>query len=127
MLKGFDVYKHLDRIRLKKLAYFVNFCSPIQAKALHFFCGRNKSLLTYVLPAFKYLLGKDLRIRMVVHGGTGVDYLADIKRYGLCLQKISYVLGGGFSYQNYLDWLEAQRCKEQERHTEPPCCGDIHT
>ena len=97
---------------MKKAAHFVNHCIPLQAKALHIFCGRNQSLLTFALPAYKHMLGKNLRLRMVVHGGNGSSYLSNLKEYGLSAEKVRLILGASYSEKEFSEWLDATRAIE---------------
>ena len=100
---------------MKKQSHFLTNCIPLQPKALHFFCGRQQSLLTFALPAYKYLLGKKMRLRMVVHGGNGLNYLSNLKEYGLPTDLIRQHLERRSTENEITEWLEAQRASENAR------------
>jgi hypothetical protein len=102
----------MDRIRVKKVAHFVNNCTPIQARGAHFFCGRDSSFLSYVLPVFKFLIGKKFRKITVIHEGTGKDCLDNVREFGLHLEDISHVVGGGYTHKQFLSSLEKRRTLE---------------
>ena len=46
------------------------------------------TLITMALPILKLLIGRNVRIRMVVHGGEGADYLRNLNVYGLYASRI---------------------------------------
>jgi hypothetical protein len=103
----------MDRIRVKKLLHFMENCTPIQARGAHFFCGRVSSFLSYALPAFKFLIGKKFRMITVIHGGTGKDCLDNVREFGLHLEDISHVVGGGgYTHKQFLSSLEKRRTLE---------------
>ena len=89
-------------------------CMPIRVCAAHFFCGRSMTLITMALPILKFLVGRHVRIRMVIHGGSGNEYLRNLNVYGLRLENLSLVLpGGGFGPSRFNAWLEERRAIEE--------------
>ena len=102
----------MDRIRLKKLVHLANDCVPVETKAFHYFCGRDQSVLSLALPAYKFLFGKHLRLRFNVHT-SGEGYMSNLKKLGLHMEKLSYLIGGGFSQDDFLKWLAKRRSVER--------------
>ena len=104
----------MDRIRLKKVVHFMNECTPIRLKGFHYFCGRDQSILSMALPAYKFLFGKQLRLRFHVHTATGETLKATIKEFGIDVEKLSYLLGGNYTQQDFLKWLDERRKMEKQ-------------
>jgi hypothetical protein len=110
-LQGFDIYKHMDLGGMKKLINCYTACMPLlHLRAVHFFCGRSTTLLSMALPAFKFIMGRQVRDRLIIHGGSRSDsnYTTDLKQYGLKLENLSTIIGGGFNNSdlNSLDAVE---------------------
>ena len=103
---------------MKHMAFCGTECMPMRVCAAHFFCGRSMTLITMALPILKFLMGRNVRIRMVVHGGEGADYLRNLNVYGLRLENMSHVLtGGGFGPAQFASWLEERRTLEAQQRT----------
>ena len=69
---------------MKNLFRCANKCMPIRVKAVHFFCGQTSATFALALPAIKFLIGRDARLRLVVHDSRhGKHYSEDVQPYGL--------------------------------------------
>lgn len=76
------MYKHFDRIMNRKLLKILAGI-PCKTRALHFFTGSGKSVLTLIFPIIRQMAGKDLRHRFHIHAGSNSDILADVESFGL--------------------------------------------
>ena len=56
---------------------------PCKTRALHFFTGSGKSVLTLIFPIIRQMAGKDLRHRFHIHADSNSDILADVEHFGL--------------------------------------------
>jgi hypothetical protein len=41
-------------------------------------------------------MGRQIRDRLIIHGGSRNNYMTDLKQYGLKLENLSGIIGGGF-------------------------------
>jgi hypothetical protein len=69
-----------------------------------------------VLPVFKFLMGRQARYRLIIHGGSHDNYMTDLKQYGLKAENLSRIIGGGFDNSKLmplLTELESLSSKEE--------------
>jgi hypothetical protein len=57
------------------------------------------------LPVFKFLMGRQARCRLIIHGGSHDNYMTDLKQYGLKAENLSRIIGGGFDNSNLMPLL----------------------
>ena len=76
----------------------IDMCSkvlPVTVRAIHVCCSAHRSILEFVCPMFKKMLGKRLRTRLVLHQGDVTDeLLASLEDYGLTVNGLPAALGG---------------------------------
>jgi hypothetical protein len=113
-IKGYDLYKHFDRILAKQSSLMMLECMPIKIKAAHMLAGSANGVISLILPVLKHIFTKDLRLRMVVHNGRDAIILDALKPYGLVKKSISYVNGGDYKRSNFKQWFKDQEAKEEE-------------
>mmetsp|Transcript_26076 Transcript_26076/g.71804 ORF Transcript_26076/g.71804 Transcript_26076/m.71804 type:complete len:321 (-) Transcript_26076:2172-3134(-) len=114
--RDFDVYKHYDRI-FTKTVLAINAAFPGEVKAIHVCMGNGRPLINLVLPAYKHLLGKRMRMRFVLHGGTSLQALNSMKHYGLTEGHVDAVFGGMLRNQKCaLEWIKTRKEIEQQSH-----------
>lgn len=113
-VQGFDIYKHMNRIRLKKLVHCGMACMPLHLRAAHFFCGRNTTLFTMALPVFKFIVGRQIRDRLIFHGGSGDNFRTHLEQYGLKEENLSRIIGGGFDNSNLMPLLKESELPSDE-------------
>jgi hypothetical protein len=58
------------------------------------------------MPFAKFLLGKYSRLRFVLHAGTDEHMLESMASYGLEDKNLGSIIGGGFTINKFLGWLE---------------------
>jgi hypothetical protein len=106
------MYKHMDRIRVKKMVPLVLRAMPLKVRAIHLFCGRSSMLvLGLALPFFKFLMGKFIRMRLVIHGGYQHDYAPSTLEFGIT--RLSHDLGGDYGREEYDSWLAEREVLEK--------------
>ena len=106
------MYKHWDRIFAKRFCHVVRFCLPIEVKGVHIIVGRSASFFDVVMPLVKYLLGKEIRLRTVIHRDRHVP---GIEAYGIDRVYLPVDHGGMYKIG------EAHSSIEPQRLLEPKC------
>jgi hypothetical protein len=111
-MRGADIYKHFDRILMKRLVAMMSFL-PIKLCALHDYASSHSgSCHVYqkvLLPVVRNLLGKRLRHRLVVHNGSNL-LLQD--QFGIGPECLASELGGSFSLDDFHKWLEKRNVQD---------------
>ena len=76
---------------------------PTRLRAIHA-CHPSPWLFYIVFPVMKYFMGKELRLRMVLHLGSTKEVLLSLQQYSLTLDTLPAELGGNvqldFTYMN---------------------------
>ncbi len=112
----------------KHLAILLLHCMPMKVKALHLLAGGADGVMSLVLPSMKQVMGKECRLRMVVHSGTNDKMLESLESYGLTRRNLSEALGGDFTYNDFVTWLEGwrenQEGKDSISSTQPEYFSD---
>jgi hypothetical protein len=90
----------------------------VHLRAVHFFCGRSTTLLSMALP-IKFLVGRQVRYRLIIHGGGSRDnYMTDLKQYGLKAEFLSRrIIGGGFDDSDLIPLLMELESSSSELRT----------
>ena len=57
-IKGYDLYKHFDRIFIKQSSILMIECMPTKAKAYHLLAGSENGVMSLVLPVMKHIVTK---------------------------------------------------------------------
>jgi hypothetical protein len=101
------MFRHWDRRLSKKLVNVLRvFPNP---RAVHVCTGSGRAMLGVILPIAKYVMGRHLRLRLVIHSGSDNDLLDGFERYGLGRDHLkSVVLCNESVVDNYAEWLEEQ-------------------
>ena len=68
---------------------------------------------TCFLPVLRQIVSKYYRHRLLLHCGSEVDVLKDMKTYGLLQENLPACVGGALGLKNFQAWLVLQ--EEQER------------
>lgn len=116
--KGYDLYKHFDRIFLKQTSVLMVDCMPTKTKAYHLLAGSANGVMSLVLPVMKHVVAQELRLRMVVHSGTDDKILDSMKHFGLTSTNVPHMLGGDFRQSDFTKWLDAWRESENKNPTQ---------
>lgn len=105
-IKGYDLYKHFDRLMSKHISILLLHSMPMKIKALHLLTGSAEGVMSLVLPSMKQVMGRECRLRMQVHAGNNDKMMESLRPYGLNRRNLSETLGGDFKYDDFLEWLE---------------------
>jgi len=103
--------EHFDRKLSRKMWQLLDESTPFQLSAVHFCTAMSRSTYTIIMPSVLALLGRRNRLRTVFH--TGPQHVEELVACGLPKDCIPGELGGDFTLERYLAWLESRR--EMER------------
>jgi hypothetical protein len=87
---------------------------PIKFKALHLLVGSANGVMSLVLPSMKQVMGKECRLRMVVHSGLDGKMVDTLRPYGLAKRNLSENLSGDVKYAEFVSWLDSWRERSNE-------------
>jgi hypothetical protein len=74
-------------------------CLPIKVKAIHISLPFRHPPFNFVLPVLKFILGRSLRQRVVVHHGSDLEVLMGLEKYGISEANVPPVLGGRYKLE----------------------------
>ena len=116
LLVGLHINMHtqLNRSLLRMEVLHFRDVLPSTLRAVHFF-QVSSFAKEWLLPSVKFLLGRRLRLRLIIHAPTQQE---DIVKYAFNAANIPVCCGGTYKY-NQTKWLEARRLLEESRR-----CGD---
>ena len=57
-IKGYDLYKHFDRIFTKQSSVLLVESMPVKTKAYHLLSGSENGVMSLVLPVMKHVVSK---------------------------------------------------------------------
>jgi hypothetical protein len=97
----------------KKSFELVKKTMPAQLRASHACLGLSMPAIQLVAPASKQMAGKHIRLRAVSHSGTNQEMLDSMSNYGLYSKNLCAHLGGEFTQERFLEWVEDQKLKEE--------------
>lgn len=106
---------HFDRILAKKIFAVMNVV-PVRCLTIHNFTGSGQSVMGLVLPVIKHMLGKRLRLRLLVHAGSDKEILERLAMYGVTGDHLEGYVSGSYVRQHatFLAWVE-QRMQEETK------------
>jgi hypothetical protein len=96
----------------KKTLDLVKKAMPAQLKSSHACLGNSMPAVQLVAASSKILAGKRIRLRAVCHGGSNQEMLDSMATYGLPPDNQSFQLGGGFTLDRFLKWVEEKKLVE---------------
>jgi len=76
-----DISKHFDRAAEKLKFHSINECLPMKLKSVHII--RPSTFGYLIMPIIKFIIGRILRLRFVVHTGTEKEILESFSSYGI--------------------------------------------
>jgi hypothetical protein len=86
---------------------------PAQLKTSHACLGKSMPAVQLVAASSKQMAGKHIRLCAVCHGGSNQEMLESMATYGLPPANQSFHLGGGFTLDRFLEWVEEQKLVEE--------------
>jgi hypothetical protein len=89
---------------------------PIKLRALHICAPQVKPPFDFMLPIIKFLAGKSLRRRMVVHSKCEYIVVMGLVKYGFSLSIIPFEVGGDYHWETcHAEWLADRFLVERRR------------
>jgi hypothetical protein len=109
MMKSFD-----RKLACEGLALLRD-CLPIRLRLVHLCMPFRRPPFNFVLPVAKFICGKSIRQRMVIHHGSDLEVLLGLENHGIIRANIPAALGGDYNLQAQLtEWL-ADRLELEDR------------
>jgi hypothetical protein len=93
-------------------------CLPIKIRAMHISLpqAKIKPVFPFIIPVVKYLAGKYIRRRMVLHSGSEDLIVMSLIKYGLSRSIIPFEVGGDYRWQEFhAEWLANRLLVERRR------------
>jgi hypothetical protein len=87
---------------------------PIRWQALHVCFPARKSVVQIMLPILRYVIGKDMRHRLVLHHGSPSEICVRLQDYSILPSGIPVALGGTFAVSSFQAWMDQQIAMEQQ-------------
>lgn len=91
-----DTLHSFDRKLVKLLIESCISVAPIRLRALHICCSTHSSILSFVCPAMKMIVGKRVRERTIIHSGDPKELLYDLEDYGMSSSILPMSMGGNY-------------------------------
>lgn len=110
--RSYDLYKHYDRILMKRSAAIVS-SLPMKLKAARAITGSGSSVLSILFPMFKAILGKHIRHRLFLHAGSNRELIEVLVAHGVDRTGIEPVVMKVDQQNQYLAWLEQTLAAER--------------
>jgi hypothetical protein len=109
-IAGFDRKFARDSIALLRE------CLPIRLRVIHVCAPLRRPPFNFVLPVVNFILGKNLRRRLLVHHGCDLEILLGLESHGIIRANIPPALGGHYHLQSELtEWLVGRHELEGQR------------
>jgi hypothetical protein len=91
-------------------------CLPIKVRAIHICLPQMKPPFQFVIPVVKFLAGKRLRRRMVIHSGCDHLIAISLLKYGLNPNIIPLEVGGEYHWEvSHAAWIANRLLVEGRR------------
>lgn len=115
-LKDYDPHKCGDRLGAKKMFLYIRECWCPRFKGYHATYGSHQTPVKLVQPAIRQMQGRHIRLHLRNHYGFDSDNIEAMKGYGLSARHVSKAIGGTFSLEEHMKWVEHRKDVEQEEH-----------
>ncbi len=91
-------------------------CLPIKVRAIHICLPQLKPPFHFIIPAVKFMAGKHMRRRMVLHSGSEHSIIVGLIKHGLSRSIIPFEVGGDLRWQGFhAEWLANRLLVERRR------------
>ena len=110
MMSNFNVTKlsHFNRAKARAQFLHVQNVLPMKVRAIHA-CHVPKFVDEWILPTIKFLVGKRLRLRLLVHNSSTLP--KELVKHGFKTENLPDCVGGTY-HHNPAHWLESRRALE---------------
>jgi hypothetical protein len=99
-------FVRFDRKLAREGTALLRECLPIRLRVIHLCVPLRHPPFNFVLPVVKFILGKSLRRRLVVHHGSDLEILLSLESHGIIRAIIPTALGGDYHLHAELtEWL----------------------
>ena len=88
---------------------------PGQLRVSHACLGMKLQAISFVAPQSKQITGKHIRMRSVHHEGSNDDMIQSMECYGFCKANVSTAIGGNYTHEKFLLWVDVQKQKEEQQ------------
>ena len=109
-MRSYEIYLHYDRTYSRDCAKMQNYL-PMNFVTAHIIVGHGHAALRDVIaPILKYIHGKRMRLRSVVHLGDNQQVTRDLATYGIVAEKLPVGLGGALrTGECFMQWMIRRR------------------
>jgi hypothetical protein len=77
---------------------------------------KSKPPFPFIIPIFKFMAGKHIRRRMVIHSGCEALIALDLIKYGLSRSIIPFEVGVDYHWEaSHAEWLANRLLVERQR------------
>jgi hypothetical protein len=77
---------------------------------------KSQRPFSFLIPVFKFIAGKQIRRRTVLHGGGEDSVVMSLIKYGLGRNIIPFEAGGDYRWEaNHAEWLANRLLVERRR------------
>jgi hypothetical protein len=91
-------------------------CLPIKVRAVHICLPQLKPPFLFVIPVVKFMAGKHLRRRMILHSGSEHLVLMGLIKYGLGRTIVPFEVGGDYRWEVWhAEWVANRLLVERRR------------
>jgi hypothetical protein len=98
--------KSFDRKLAREASALLRDCLPIRIRGLHLCLPFRRPPFNLLLPVIKFICGKSIRQRAVIHHGSHLEILLGLENHGIARANIPPALGGDYNLHAQLtEWL----------------------
>jgi len=108
-LKDYNPAKCGDRLGAKKMFLYVRECWCPRFKGYHATYGSHQTPVKLVEPAIRRMQGRHIRLHLRNHYGYDSDNILAMKEFGLAACHLSPAIGGTFTHEQHMAWLQQRR------------------
>ena len=114
-LQGYDLYRDFDRLLTKLVFRILTTAFPVRLQAFHAVTGWSSTVYNIARPALRYLAGRAVLLRGVLHAGSTTDIRESLAAYGLSHAAHVACFGGGSGSAEQVSLLQEWLNREWER------------
>jgi hypothetical protein len=114
-IKFWNIQRDFDRIFIRKGADLFANALPMKAMGVHLCLGSfGPNLFNFVGPFLKKIITKRVRLHLEFHAGHNYDLLRELQEYGISPESMHEALGGDYTDDMFMAWLERRKIVEKE-------------
>ena len=103
-----QTHQSADRFDRKfaKTAIEMLHSTPLKSQASHWCLTHHKTVLSFLFPIIRQLMGKRLRRRIILHYGVDTALAGELSQYGMKAENIPADIGGKWPREKFERWVE---------------------